>query len=71
MHRSSFAVVVWLFLCLPAFAQTAGEITGEVRDSSGGVIPGASVTVRNQSTNAIRTAVSNSAGVYSFPVDLP
>jgi hypothetical protein len=60
-----------LFLCLPSFAQTAGEITGEIRDSSGGVIPGATVTVRNQSTNAIRTAVSNNAGVYSFPVLQP
>ena len=71
MHRSSFTMLVWFLFCLPCFAQTSGEITGEVKDSTGAVIPGATVTVRNHSTNALRTVVSNNSGVYSFPALQP
>lgn len=63
-------VAMWLLaLCLglPAFAQTFGDISGEVRDSSGALVPGATVTLINVDTNATRNAVSNEAGVYSFP----
>ena len=55
----------------PLGAQTLGEITGVVSDSSGAVIVGAKVTVTNTATNASRTAVSNDAGVYSFPAMQP
>ena len=37
------------------FGQTSGEITGEVRDPSGGVITGAMVSVANRATGALRT----------------
>src|SRR5882762_6182081 len=71
MRRCSLAVLVWSFLCLPCSAQTAGVITGEIRDSTGAVIPGATVTVQNHSTNALRTVVSNDSGVYSVPALQP
>lgn len=71
MRRSVCVVLAWLFLSLPGLAQTAGEITGVIRDASGAVIPGATVTARNPATNALRTAVSNNAGVYSFPALQP
>src|SRR5213596_847764 len=54
-----------------AAAQTLGEITGVVRDSSGAVIPGATVAVTNPATNATRTAMSNEAGIYHFPALQP
>src|SRR5213592_3676719 len=54
-----------------AAAQTLGEITGVVRDSSGAVIPGATVAVTNPATNATRTVMSNEAGVYRFPALQP
>ncbi|PYU93966.1 MAG: hypothetical protein DMG08_08815, partial [Acidobacteria bacterium] len=54
-----------------AAAQTLGEITGVVRDSSGAVIPGATVAVTNPATNATRTVMSNEAGVYHFPALQP
>src|SRR5258707_1370218 len=57
-------------LCLPmgiAFAQTAGSITGEVKDPSGAVAPNAAVTVKNSGTNVTRSPVPNAAGNYSFP----
>ncbi len=52
-------------------AQTLGEITGVVSDSTGAVIVGAKVTATNTGTNAARTAVTNDAGVYSFPAMQP
>lgn len=44
-----------------------GSITGEVADSSGGVIAGAAVVVRNRNTGVIRTTTTNSSGVYQVP----
>jgi len=63
-----------LGLCLPfgpAWAQTFGEITGEVRDQSGAVAPNASITATNTDTNAARTTRTNEAGIYSFPALVP
>lgn len=48
-------------------AQTFGEITGEIRDSSGAVVPGATVTVTSEGTGAARSATTNQAGAYTFP----
>src|SRR6266852_3675873 len=67
MRFTTFALVVSLASYVPVLAQTFGEITGEVRDSSGGVIGNAAVTVTNQATNGVRAASANQAGVYSFP----
>ncbi len=50
-----------------AYAQTVGEITGEVRDQSGANAPNAAVTATNAETNVSRSTVTNSVGVYSFP----
>ena len=61
-------------LCLSAgfvSAQTFGEITGEVKDPSGAVAPNAPVTATNIATNAIRSTVTNLAGIYSFPALIP
>jgi hypothetical protein len=49
------------------FAQTLGTVTGEVKDSTGAMVVGASVTVRNTATNGLREAVTNEEGVYSIP----
>src|SRR5687767_1944800 len=58
--------VVLLLIAVPVGAQTLGTITGEVKDGSGAVIPGASVTATNTGTNATREMASNEAGVYTF-----
>src|SRR6266851_8139294 len=67
----TLSVCIPLLFCLPLVAQTVGEITGEVKDSSGAVVSGATVAATNQSTNSARSAVSNDAGVYSFPALQP
>jgi Carboxypeptidase regulatory-like domain len=67
MRRTLSVGFTWLLLSVPAFAQTLGTITGEVKDSTGAVVPGATVTVVNKATNATRTTQSNDVGLYDFP----
>jgi hypothetical protein len=52
-------------------AQTSGEITGLVTDSSGAAVSGASVTVTNKATGAVRRITTNNEGLYTFPSLLP
>ncbi|HEY1214576.1 MAG TPA: TonB-dependent receptor [Bryobacteraceae bacterium] len=48
-------------------AQTAtGQITGTVRDATGGVLPGVKVTVQNQGTGVTRDTITTGSGDYSF-----
>ena len=67
MRSLQYVLCAALLAAAPVFCQTFGEITGEVRDSSGGAIPGAKISVTNVDTNAAREALTNEAGVYSFP----
>jgi hypothetical protein len=48
-------------------AQTSGQISGRVVDSSGAVIANAAITLSNAATGAIRSTVTTSAGDYEFP----
>ncbi|HKE84730.1 MAG TPA: carboxypeptidase-like regulatory domain-containing protein [Vicinamibacterales bacterium] len=66
MWKHSISVIVCLLLGTPGFAQTLGTITGEVKDASGGVLPGATVTAQNVATNASRTQPANGLGAYTF-----
>lgn len=43
-----------------------GSIVGQVSDTSGAAVPGATVTITNRDTGLARTAVSNETGGYSF-----
>src|ERR1019366_7652484 len=54
-----------------AFAQTGGQITGEVSDPTGALVPNATVTVTNSVTNMARTTTTNTSGLYSFPALTP
>ena len=57
-----------LLLAAPLEAQFEyGEILGTVRDSSGGVVSGAKVTVRGLGTNVQSATLTNDQGNYSFP----
>ena len=51
----------------PVFGQTFGSIDGEAKDVMGAAVAGVTVTVTNRGTNAIRSVLTNDAGVYSFP----
>src|SRR5439155_19722797 len=74
MLRTVNGIFVFCFLLAPPaplFAQTFGQITGIVADTTGGVLVGASVTVTNTQTAATVTQQANTAGVYVFPNLLP
>lgn len=79
MHvvRMGFAGLLTLALLVagvaPGAAQTGGTATvrGTVSDTSGGVLPGATVTVTNTGTKAVRTAVTDERGGYLFSALFP
>src|SRR5436190_10713257 len=62
------SIVAVLLLISPGLiAQTpSGEISGVVVDPSGSVVPGVTVTVTNPATNAVRSAQTNEAGLYTI-----
>ena len=45
---------------------SSGSLDGTVLDASGAIVPGANVTLKNQSSGDERQAVSNGAGFFSF-----
>lgn len=71
--RCSLSIACCIFMLTLAmlsstglFAQTAGSISGHVADTTGAVIPDASVTLTNVQTNTSRTTVTTSSGDYFF-----
>src|SRR6186713_331790 len=56
---------IFLLAAMPASAQLAtAELNGRVTDSSGAVLPGATVTVTQTATGLVRTAVTDGNGAY-------
>ncbi len=58
--------IVLTLVVSPAFAQQ-GQINGVVTDSSGGVVPGVTVTAVEQQTGLSRDTISGANGLYTFP----
>src|SRR5712691_1057541 len=62
-------VLGFALMPLPVAAQAVtGTILGTVRDSSGGALPGANVTLLNQDTGYTRTFTADSSGEYTAPL---
>ena len=66
------ALVLLTVACLiPAEALAQGETTsaivGEVRDATGAVVAGATVTITNHETGLKRRAKTDEAGRFNFP----
>src|SRR5258708_10818380 len=62
------AVLILLTAASVSYSQSDAEIGGAVRDVTGGVIPGVSITVTKLDTRAARTAVSNDSGLFVMPL---
>jgi hypothetical protein len=45
-----------------------GTVVGTVRDSSGGLVPGADVTITNTGTSTSRSSTTDANGYYTFPI---
>ena len=66
-----FAIAACLLLQCAGFAQTNnGRISGTVSDTSGAIVPGATVTVVNDDTHLESKATTSNAGFY-LVVNLP
>ena len=75
IQKSSAAHFFQILLCLAALLSISvaamaqagrGGISGVVSDSSGAIIPGATVVVKSTATGAKFTTVTTAAGLYSF-----
>src|SRR5216117_425062 len=67
-----FATAIVVLIALPTclvFAQSStATILGVVKDTTGALIPGASITVKHTETGQTRTAISSESGDYNVPL---
>src|SRR2546426_3954553 len=67
-----FATAIVVLIALPTclvFAQTStATILGVVKDTSGALVPGVSITIKHTDTGLTRTAISNETGDYNVPL---
>ena len=66
VNMGRVAALLLLLLALPLAAQTGG-VAGTVRDSSGGVLANATVTITNRDNNARQTQTTGDTGNFAFP----
>src|SRR4051795_4069459 len=61
-------VLTLILLPADAQAQATGQIAGVITDTTGSVVPGATVEVTNQATGFTRNVVTELDGVYTIPL---
>jgi hypothetical protein len=62
---AGLALAIVLFAA-PAQAQNTGSLRGTVTDTTGAVLPGATVTLTNEATRFARNSVSDTRGAFFF-----
>jgi len=68
IHRGITLALAAILMAAAASAQTtSGSLAGIVRDSSGGGVPGVSVTLTNNQRGDQQTVVTQEAGAFTFP----
>jgi len=72
MSRSICQTLCLFLLLALSTVSAAGQsstsrISGTVTDTSGAVVPGATVTAKSETTGATQTQVTTDAGLYAFP----
>jgi hypothetical protein len=67
ISRFGLALCILAATVLRCWAAAEGSVSGTVKDQSGGVVPGASVTLLNIALKSVYTATSDAQGFYSFP----
>src|SRR5437667_7076951 len=63
----SRGTLILLLTASAAWAQATAQMSGTVRDESGAVLPGVTVTVTQVETSVTRTAVTDETGAYLLP----
>src|SRR6266571_3274829 len=66
---TEIVVLIALPTCL-VFAQTSATATilGVVKDTSGALVPGVSITIKHTETGQTRNAISSESGDYNVPL---
>ena len=71
MNRTIFnwtrvlAISILAMLCAShVFAQTTAVVAGRVLDQAGQLLPGTTITIKNEATGAVRTAITGSDGRF-------
>jgi hypothetical protein len=68
MQRLNVVLLFVLLATLPVFAQSStSAISGTVADSSGALVPGATVKLLNEATGVTSVQQTTQAGLFSFP----
>jgi hypothetical protein len=68
----SSSLLIALLLASAVHAQTGNaSLSGQVKDQTGAVMPGTTVTVKNNATNVAVTTTTNSEGRYTFTNLIP
>src|SRR6266581_3265653 len=70
MRLTSVAIVTLVLFCATSgYGQAfdTGQISGTARDATGSVIPGVSVTAKNDAQGQERQTITNEQGYYVFP----
>ena len=68
----AYLTAIVLAIGSSCLAQVAGgTISGSVRDSSGGAIAGAQVSVKNSETAILRSVDADNDGIYTAPNLVP
>lgn len=69
-----FCSLLALILCIsstPLFAQNTGTVSGTVTDSSGGVVAGANIDLKDAASGSTRSTTTNEKGFYVFAYTNP
>ena len=71
--RCLYSILLVVAFCVAgtALAQTTGDLDGTVVDQSGAPLPGVTVELRSPQLQGVRSAVTDAAGRYRFPVLSP
>ncbi len=65
MKKSIFTVLIILLLQAISFSQgQQGKILGTVTDTNGAIVPGATVTIRNEKTGEVKTVTTSAEGDF-------
>lgn len=67
VQKFLFGLVSILLFIHVSFAQSTSTIQGTVTDTSGAIVPNATIVVHNTATGEDHRTVSDNAGVYSVP----
>src|SRR6266404_6010657 len=65
--HSFLLLIVMIVVAASAWATVGGSISGTVKDASGGVLPGATLTLTNTSLGTQFKTIADNQGLYTFP----